>query len=103
MPSCLKHLTPGLTGAESVRFINLVSGQLTAMEHKMETGKIYRTTQGKTVEVVKYHQRLNAWLCLWDDCTACWYDSNGRNQMWDADKEPDKYHIDFTLGLTDAS
>ena len=65
---------------------------------QMQIGRLYQTANGKTVETVRYHERLESWLCLWDDLMACWYNEDGKCQMWDADKEPDKYHIDFSRG-----
>ena len=62
--------------------------------------RIYRTKTDKTVEVVKYFEHLKSWLCLYNRYTACWYNIDGINQMFDAD-DPDDYNIDFSKNYSD--
>lgn len=61
----------------------------------MQEGKTYKTKTGKTVEVVKHYEKHNAWLCLHDGYTACWYDDDGISQAWGSQEKPDEHNIQF--------
>ncbi len=61
-------------------------------EGEIEVGKTYLTHDGRSVDVLKIHDRMNAAAWLLDDMTLCWYSISGKCQMWDAEE---KDHIEF--------
>ena len=64
----------------------------------MLKGAIYQTPAGQTVEILKYHDQIKRYACIHNGYMLAWYTKDGKCEMFDSQKLPERYNIDFSKG-----